>query len=96
MSKSNWLPGMERRAGAADAKQVKCLIASAGHIWMRDYFDRLPAAVRRRLAASRHNVCAACLTEEAERREPRPCVATYFAVLAEIERALDGWPRRRT
>jgi hypothetical protein len=85
MRKANW-----SRGRGADARQVKCLIASAGHIWMRSYFDRLPTAVRRRLAESRHNVCAACLTEEAARREPRPTVATYIRVLVEIERALDG------
>ncbi len=31
-------------------RQVKCLIASAGHLWMRDFYDNLPATVRRRLA----------------------------------------------
>jgi hypothetical protein len=57
---------MEQRAERGD-RQVKCLIASAGHEWMVGYFDRLPSAVRRRLANSRFNICAACLTEEAER-----------------------------
>ena len=80
-------------AGSEDARQgrqVKCLIASAGHEWMRGYFDRLPALVRRRLAESRYNVCAACLTEEAERREPKPSVAAFIRALVEIERQLDG------
>jgi hypothetical protein len=87
-----WSPAMGSRVGGADAKQVKCLIASAGHEWMCCYFDRLPASVRRRLAESRHNVCAACLTEEAERQEPRPSVATFIRVLVEIELQLDASP----
>jgi hypothetical protein len=32
---------------------------------MRNYFDRLPAAVRKRLATSRFNICPACMDEEA-------------------------------
>jgi len=92
--RQRWSPSMERRAEGRDAKQVKCLIASAGHEWMVSYFDRLPAFVRHRLAQSRHNVCAACLTEEAERREPKPSVATFIRVLGEIEHQLDGVPDR--
>jgi hypothetical protein len=42
------------------------------------------------IAQSRHNICAACLTEEAWRREPRPRVATFIRVLLEIERQLDA------
>jgi hypothetical protein len=81
---------MERRAKSEDAKQIKCLIASAGHVWMYGYFDRLPAPVRHRLAQSRHKVCAACLTEEAQRRQPKPNVVAFLRVLAEIERRLDA------
>ena len=88
--RQRWSPGMERRAEGRDAKQVKCLIASAGHEGMVSYFDCLPAFVRHRLAQSRHNVCAACLTEEAERREPKPSIATFVRVLVEIEHQLDG------
>jgi hypothetical protein len=87
--RTTWSPSMERRAAAEDAKQVKCLTQDAGHVWMH-YHDQLPTPVRRRLAASHHNVCAACLTIEAERREPRPSVATFICVLVEIERQLDG------
>jgi hypothetical protein len=46
--KANWTPAMEQRA-APEGRQVKCLIASEGHLWMRGYFDRFPSAVRRRL-----------------------------------------------
>jgi hypothetical protein len=70
-------------------RQVKCLISSEGHVWM-PYFDRLPPLVRRRLAESRHNICAACLTIETERRATKPKVATFLRVLAEIERQLDA------
>lgn len=44
--------------------QVKCWIASAGHIWMRGYFDNLPSSVRRRLQDAPFNLCAACLVTE--------------------------------
>jgi hypothetical protein len=96
---------MERRAAKHEDRQVKCLIASRGHLWMRDYFDRLPLAVRRRLANSRHNICPACLVGEAAgvaatrglRRptivaEPglrRPTIANYLSVIEAIERKLD-------
>jgi hypothetical protein len=82
--RSGWSPTMEQRADR-DGRQVKCLIASEGHIWMRSYFDRLPSPVRRRLADSAHNICAACVTEEAWRAAAtqqlkRPTLSVYFAV----------------
>jgi hypothetical protein len=40
--RSGWSPTMEQRADL-DGRQVKCLIASEGHTWMRSYFDRLPS-----------------------------------------------------
>lgn len=85
---------MERRADR-DGKQVKCLIASGGHLWMRGYFDRLPAAVRRRLAESPFNLCAACLTEEAEyvaaaQRLKQPTISVYLDVIDMIEQKLGG------
>jgi hypothetical protein len=83
-----WSPAMAQRVRGEDAKQVSCLTQDAGHVWMH-YHDQLPAPIRRRLAVSHHNVCAACLTIEAERREPRPSVATFIRVLIEIERQLD-------
>lgn len=42
-------------------EQIHCLTASAGHLWMRGYYDRLPSTVRQQLAQSRFNVCPACL-----------------------------------
>jgi hypothetical protein len=41
--------------------QIKCWIASEGHLWMRDYFDRLPPRIRQRLRQSPFNLCPACL-----------------------------------
>ena len=84
---------MEQRAGL-EGRQVKCLIASEGHLWMRGYFDRLPRMVRQRLAESAFNICPACMAEEAQqaafqRNETKPSVATYFAVIEAIERRLD-------
>jgi hypothetical protein len=54
--KADWTPTMEQRAGL-EGRQVKCLIASEGHLWMQHYYDRFPGAVRRRLAASPFNIC---------------------------------------
>jgi hypothetical protein len=89
---------MEQRADRA-GRQVKCLIASGGHLWMRDYFDRLPAVVRRRLAESPFNICPACMSEEAEyvaavQRTRRPTITVYLDVIAAIERALDRAEQR--
>jgi hypothetical protein len=87
---------MEQRADS-DGRQVKCLIASEGHLWMRDYFDRFPSAVRRRLAESPFNICPACMSEEAERmaatqRLKRPTLSVYLGVIAVIERKLTATP----
>jgi hypothetical protein len=49
----------------AEADQVFCLIASAGHLWMRGFFDCLPLSVRLRLRESAFNICPACLVIEA-------------------------------
>jgi hypothetical protein len=88
---------MEQRAGL-DGRQVKCLIASAGHLWMRGHFDRFPRPVRERLARSEHNICPACLDEQVQelahrRKERKPSTATYFAVIEIIERQLSDEPR---
>jgi hypothetical protein len=80
-------PDLELRADL-EGRQVKCLIASEGHLWMRSYYDRLPPAVRRRLAESDFNICPACMDEEAHRAARHPTVATYFAVIKSIERKL--------
>jgi hypothetical protein len=90
--KVDWTPTMERRADLK-GKQVKCVIASEGHLWMRDYFDRLPSAVRRRLTESTFNICPACMDQEArraahQRKETKPSITTYFCVIEAIERKL--------
>jgi hypothetical protein len=79
---------MEQRADI-EGRQVKCLIASEGHLWMQGYFDRFPAAVRQRLADSTFNICPACLDAEARRNERKPTVATYFAMIKAIEQQLE-------
>jgi hypothetical protein len=93
---ANWTPTMEQRA-ALEGRQVKCLIASEGHLWMRAYFDRFPSAVRRRLAASAFNICPACMDEEAHRaarrrKETKPSVGTYLLVIKSIEQKLMPLP----
>ena len=89
---AGWSPNMEQRADL-EGRQVKCLIASEGHLWMRGYYDRLPPAVRHRLAESSFNICPACMDEEAdrvaaERNENKPSIATYFATIELIEQQL--------
>jgi hypothetical protein len=54
---------MKRKKGD-DEDQTVCWISSAGHLWMTGYYDRLPLSVRRRLQASTHNLCPACLVTE--------------------------------
>lgn len=79
-----WAPDMEKRAGDEGGRQVKCLTADAGHVWMPSY-DKLPPAVRRRLARSPFNICAACLQVEVGRKAG---VESYFAVIEGIEKKL--------
>src|SRR5215472_12775557 len=83
---------LEQRADL-EGWQVKCLIASGGHLWMRNYFDRFPSVVRRRLAESAFNICPACMDIEAhaaarQRKETKPSVGTYFRVIEVIEQKL--------
>jgi hypothetical protein len=91
--KVDWTPTMEQRADL-EGRQVKCLIASEGHLWMRNYFDRFPSVVRRRLAESAFNICAACMDIDAhqvasKRGKQKPTIAIYFAVIEAIERKLE-------
>jgi hypothetical protein len=91
--RDGWTPSMERRAADPEGRQVKCLTSDPGHIWMPSY-DHLPSPVRRRLAESRFNICAACLdidahTAASKRGQRKPTVATYFAVIDAIERELE-------
>ena len=88
----DWSPTMERRADL-DGRQVKCLTADAGHVWIH-YYDKLPAVVRRCLADSAHNICPACMWGEAERVAAaqglkRPTISIYFAVIKAIEQKLN-------
>ena len=39
---ADWTPIMEQRADL-EGRQVKCLIASGGHLWMQGYFDQFPS-----------------------------------------------------
>jgi hypothetical protein len=86
--KADWTPTMEQRS-SLEGRQVKCLIADEGHVWMH-WYDRLPSAVRRRLTESTFNICPACMDQEAhrearQRKQPEPSLATYFRVIAAIE-----------
>lgn len=88
---ANWTPTTEQRA-TLDGRQIKCLIASEGHLWMRDYFDWFPSVVRRRLAESAFNICPACMDKEAhtaarQRKERKPS-GTYLLVIKIIEEEL--------
>jgi hypothetical protein len=88
--KADWTPTMEQRADL-EGRQVKCLIASEGRLWMQGYFDRFPSIVRRRLAESAFNICPACMDKDGaarQRKETKPSVGTYFRVIEAIERKL--------
>jgi hypothetical protein len=90
-----WSPNMMRRPGSSrEAQQVRCLTGDQGSEWIHG-LDELPAPVRRRLAASRHNICPTCVdmetrSEAAARGLYRTTVAIYFDVIEAIERKLDG------
>jgi hypothetical protein len=86
--RAGWSSNMESRAQGSDAKQVKCLTSDEGHVWMPSY-DTLPKPVRERLANSPHNICAACMEIEAHKHGRHPSIATYFKVIAGIERQLN-------
>jgi hypothetical protein len=51
--RGGWSADMEQRAKVDEGKQVKCLISSEGHVWMRNFFDSFPKLVRQRLARAR-------------------------------------------
>jgi hypothetical protein len=86
----NWATAKGR---SEEGMQVKCLIASEGHLWMKGHFDRLPPLVRKRLADSRFNLCAACVdiaaNNLAKERKTKPSISIYLATIAAIERELD-------
>jgi hypothetical protein len=86
--RADWRPGIEQRS-SLEGRQVRCLTADEGHVWMHRY-DCLPPAVRRRLAESRLNLCAACVDIEAKRTSRRRelSIGTYFAVIEAIEQKL--------
>jgi hypothetical protein len=84
--KNDWTPNMAQRADL-EGRQVACLTSDEGHVWIH-YYDRLPSAVRKRLAASSFNICPACLDIEVRAQVRRPDVNAYFAVIAQIERKL--------
>ncbi len=84
-ARDGWTPTLGQRLTDPDARQVKCLTADAGHVWMPNY-DELPPVVRRRLANSPFNICAACMVIEA--RKMGPGVAAYFTAIDAIEKKL--------
>jgi hypothetical protein len=83
----NWSPTLGERLTDAEARQVKCLTADAGHMWMHSY-DALPSAVRHRLASSPFNICAACMDIAAHEVARKPTLSVYFAVIEAIEKEL--------
>ena len=63
-----------------EVDQTYCLIATGGHLWMKDFFDTLPVPVRRRLRSSPFNICPACLQVE---------------VLPKVRAKHPNWPREK-
>src|SRR5262249_37292874 len=91
--RSGWTPTMELRS-SHEGRQVKCLTADEGHVWIHCY-DSLPAPVRQRLANGRFNICPACLQIDAQcmarkQRLKRPTVALYLAAIKILDRTLEG------
>jgi hypothetical protein len=78
-TKTRWQLSRDSRL-SIEARQVICLTADQGAVWLSAY-DLLPPAVRQRLAKSAFNICPTCLTIET----PTPTVATYLAVIQAIE-----------
>jgi hypothetical protein len=82
-----WSGSIEQRSDPK-GRQVKCLTADEGHVWMPSY-DRLPSAVRHRLAESPFNLCPACVAIEVRRGvRGGPSLKAYFAVISAIEEKL--------
>ena len=80
MSKS-----VKRPRSGDEINQTKCWIATSGHIWMKGYFDNLPASVRRRLRDSAHNLCPACLVTEFYPKVRARYPSRELALVAAIE-----------
>jgi hypothetical protein len=72
---------------ANEINQTKCWIATGGHMWMKGYFDTLPASVRQRLRTSPFNLCPACLVTEflPKVRARHPNYSRERALLVTIE-----------
>jgi hypothetical protein len=101
---------MKQRAKKNEINQTYCLIATGGHLWMRDYFDDLPLLVRRRLRVSPFNLCPACLQTEVmpKLRRQHPTYShdkLLFAAIEVMEREVrqagagptpSAQPRRRS
>src|SRR5262249_31889997 len=62
-----------------------------GSVWIHG-LDELPPPVRRRLANSRFNICPTCVAMDT-RRNGKPTLKLYFAVIEAIERVLDRGER---
>ena len=75
-----------------DGRQVRCTTFDEGSRWIHG-LDELPPAVRRRLANSRFNICPTCVAMDT-RRNGKPSLAIYFAVIEAIERTLERAERR--
>lgn len=76
-----------KRMAVLDGRQVRCTTFDEGSVWIHG-LDKLPPPVRRRLANSRFNICPTCVAMDA-RRNGRPTITLYFAVIEAIERVLD-------
>jgi hypothetical protein len=75
-----------------EGRQVHCLVADEGHLWIH-YLDDLHPAVRQRLAESPFNICPACLVifevpKVAKRLKKAPTVGLFCAVIDQIEQEL--------
>src|SRR5215831_2200155 len=81
-----------KRMAVLDGRQVRCTTFDEGSVWIHG-LDKLPPLVRRRLANSRFNICPTCVAMDT-RRNGKPTLKLYFAVIAAIECVLDQAERR--
>ena len=81
-----------KRMAVLDGRQVRCTTFDPGDVWIHD-IDALRPPVRRRLANSRFNICPTCVGMDV-RRNGKPTLELYFAVIEAIEWVLDQGERR--
>jgi hypothetical protein len=81
--------GFDKGYFAMARNKSRCFIG--GDIGWRymGYVDKMPEAVRKRLANSRYNICAACVTEEMNGRDGVKNEEAWFKVIEYFEKRIE-------